>query len=132
METVKKTIHDIQLNELGHTYQIYVLAEQTKDTKKYYNYNPIIEGKRCYTVYHQIVYALDIKKELKKQVIKFEIKQEEHVNVSFDMHSSIGVHNVYYLYVERLNRGNKGVVKTISQDTIPYKPEELKGRRFCL
>lgn len=132
METVKSMIEQIKKIEQGRTYQIYVIKEQTKDTKKYYNYNPIVNGQRCYKVYHQLVYARNIEKEQDQAILKSDVIVEEHIDISLSGKSCIGHHNVYRLYVSKISKDNKGATHTISTEEIAYKPEELKGRRFCL
>ena len=132
MKTVKSMIEHIKKLEQGHTYQIYVVKEQTKDTKKYYDYNPIVNGQKCYKVYYQLVYAKNFEKEQDQTVLKYDVDVEEHVNISLSGKSWTGHHNIYRLYVDKISKGNKGTTHTIYTKEVAYKPEELKNRRFYL
>lgn len=130
--TVKTLIEQIKQKEHGNYHKIYIVSNKYVDTKRYYYHNHIIDGKRCYKVYHQIVYANNEERELKKKVLDYTITQASHFDMSLSGSSKVGYHNVYHIYVNNISKGNVITIHSTSYKYKHYTEKELKRKRFYL
>ena len=129
---IKQALENIKRNEIGKDYQVYIVKEKTKSTKHLVNNCWYVDGVRSYKVWHLMTFAKDKDKELDKELICCEVKQEESIEITLSGETRTEYHNVYYLFIDRLSRNNAGRTITTSEELIAYTSEDLKGRRFEL
>lgn len=123
-------------------YQVYICTLEHKERnyfeldKKVHYHNE--KGERVYRIvnYDLLTYAKD--KELQKDsfILDCHILQEYHDNWSLNGFVNTTKHNIYYLYVDGIKKGNKAreVVQNRKEELKPYKKGDLTKaqRRFTL
>ncbi len=141
--TVVEALEKIKRAEAkSETYQFYICTLEHKQ-KSFFKYYKNVHyrnenGKRCYRVvdYDLLTFIKDEKLQANSFILECEIKQETHDNWSFNGYVNTATHNVYYLFIDGIAKGNKGreIIQNKKEQIIEYKEGELtkKQRRFTL
>lgn len=126
--TVKEVIKYIKKFEKDHMYKIHVLSNRTVDNKRFYNNNPTFDGKKFYKVWGQVVCAKNIHKELNKNVLDYQTVKGEHLDMSiFPDIATMKHHNIYYIWIDEVNKDNIDSVYTKYDKYVEYTNEDLEG-----
>lgn len=140
--TIAESLPLIKAAEKGRFFQYYAIEKKTKEFN-YFNADKNIHyhdknGKRAYRVVlvDSLIFAKDINKENDSFIIDVEIIKGVADNWSFNGYESSTNYNIYYLFVDHLQKDNKGYKEQTKkeQKLIAYKDGELtkKQRRFTL
>ena len=129
---IKQALENIKRNEIGKEYQVYIVKEKTKSTKHLINNCRYVDGIRHYKVWHLLTFAKNKDKELNKELVRCEVKQEESIEIALSGETRTEYHNTYYLFIDRISRNNAGRTITTGEELVAYTSEDLKGRRFEL
>ena len=140
--TISEGENALKNYEKSEFYQFYICILQIKNVstfkanKRYHEHNA--KGKRIYHTQENTYFIFAEDKELEKESFIIDVITEkgQHDNWSFNGLESTNYHNVYYLIIDHLQKGNKGnkyLYKTIRND-VEYKDGELskRDRRFTL
>ena len=140
--TIVESLEKIKRYEKGAFYQVYICTLEHKE-RNYFKLDKRVhyhneKGERCYRVvnYDLLTYAKD--KDLQKDSFVLECKtlKEYHDNWGFNGYVNTESHNVYYLYIDGIKKGNKAreVIQNRKEQLIPYKANELTKaqKRFTL
>lgn len=141
--TIKEAIQKIERAEANaDTYQFYIvsLEHKTRNMKELYKrvhlHNE--KGKRVYKIieYDLRTYAKETEPQQDSFILDAKILKEYHDNWSFSGYVNTASHNVYYLHVDGIKKGNKAreVIENKKERLIEYKENELtkKQRRITL
>ena len=140
--TVEEGIKAIQKKESKRFYQVYVCTLEHKE-RNYFKLDKRVHlhnenGERVYRViaYDLLTYAKNEDLQKDSFILDFKTEQTTHDLWSFNGYESTASHNVYYLYIDGIKKGNKATEQVLnkSERLIPYKKGELTKaqRRFTL
>lgn len=141
--TIAEALKQIEKAESkSELYQVYVCTKEHKTRNMFKEYKKIHlrneNGKRVYKIYDYDLITFVKNKELQKDsfILDYSIKPEYHDNWSLNGYVNTASHNVYWLYIDGIAKGNRGREITINktEQLIEYKDNELTKaqRRFTL